>query len=161
LRSYAYRYEDDPEFMRLGGLGAAGGGAGTPAGQSIQLPDHSAETCQEQRGGTRIVRFTRPGLSGAVQLIYGKGKRVLRELWPDGTILDFSYEIVGGCTARPGPIALEGERHPRCQGADCPTSDSAANMQAGFHVLGGAIRATTVTDHRGNRSVQTYIPHIL
>jgi hypothetical protein len=33
--NYAYTYEDDPELMRLGGLGLLGGGTGTAAGQSI------------------------------------------------------------------------------------------------------------------------------
>jgi RHS repeat-associated protein len=154
--SYSYGYEDDPEYMRLGGLGPAGGGAGTPTGQSMLLPDHSSDTCQELRGGTRIVSFTRPGLDGSVQLVYGKGKRVLREIWPDGTILNFSYEIAGGCTAQPGVVPLSGERHPRCQGASCPTEDSLANVQAGLHVLGGAVRATTVTDNRGNSSTQRF-----
>jgi RHS repeat-associated protein len=154
--NYAYAYEDDPELMRLGGLGVAGGASGTPAGQSIALPDHSSDTCQEQRGGTRIVRFTRPGLSGPVQLIYGKSKRVLRELWPDGTTLDFSYAIAGGCTARPGAIALPGERHARCQGASCPTVDSLENVQGGFEVLGGSVRKTSVSDSRGHRSTQQF-----
>ena len=154
--SYSYDYEDDPEYMRLGGLGLAGGGAGTPTAQSMLLPDHSSDTCQELRGGTRIVSFTRPGLDGPVQLVYGKGKRVLREIWPDGTILNFGYEIAGGCTARPGVVPLSGERHPRCQGANCPTVDSLANVEAGLHLLGGAVRATTVTDNRGNSSTQRF-----
>ena len=89
--TYAYSYEDDPPTLRLGALSFNdGSSAGVPI--SPDLP-----TCQNVRGGTRLKTIQLPGVVGVFTNFYGPSKRVLRQTWPDGTEIRFSYKVVGGC----------------------------------------------------------------
>ena len=54
-------------------------------------------TCQNVRGGTRLKTIQLPGVVGAFTNFYGPSKRVLRQIWPDGTEIRFNYKVVGGC----------------------------------------------------------------
>ena len=104
-------------------------------------------TCQNVRGGTRLKTIQLPGVAGAFTNFYGPSKRVLRQIWPDGTEIRFNYKVVGGCvpgltshTAQPtegtplaggsntqgkgdAPLCLEKGTHPFV----CYTKAGAAN----------------------------------
>jgi RHS repeat-associated protein len=151
--TYAYTYEDDPPSLRLGALSLGDGGGGAI---STEPP-----TCQNVRGGTRLKTIQLPGITGVFTNFYGPSKRVLRQTWPDGTDIRFSYKVVGGCvpglfssTSQPteGAPLSGGSNTTTCQGAGCIRTDS----WDGDAVTGGTIVGIEVTDSRGKKFGQDF-----
>ena len=139
----------------LGGLSFTDAGSGAPA-ISTEPP-----TCQNVRGGTRLKTIQLPGVAGAFTNFYGPSKRVLRQIWPDGTEIRFNYKVVGGCvpgltshTAQPteGTPIAGGSNTTTCQGAGCVRTDS----WDGQAVTGGTLVGVEVTDSRGRKFAQDF-----
>lgn len=153
--TYTYTYEDDPPSLRLGGLSFTDGG-GNAAPISTESP-----TCQNVRAGTRIKTIQLPGVQGVFTNYYGPSKRVLRQVWPDGTEIRFSYKVVGGCvpgllsaTAQPteGALISGGSNTTTCSGAGCIRTDS----WDGNSVTGGTVVGVEVIDSRGRKFDQDF-----
>ena len=151
--TYAYTYEDDPPSLRLGGLSFDSG-----AGGAISTEPTS---CQNVRGGTRLKTIQLPGVQGVFTNYYGPSKRVLRQTWPDGTDIRFSYKVVGGCvpglfssSSQPteGAPLTGGSATTTCQGAGCVRTDS----WDGDSVTGGTVVGVEVTDSRGVKFSRGY-----
>ena len=153
--TYTYTYEDDPPTLRLGALSF---NDGSSAGVAIS-PD--SPTCQNVRGGTRLKTIQLPGVVGVFTNFYGPSKRVLRQTWPDGTEIRFSYKVVGGCVpgltsvaSQPseGSLTTGGSNTSTCGGAGCIRTDS----WDGQSVTGGTIVGVEVTDARGRKFGQDF-----
>jgi RHS repeat-associated protein len=151
--TYAYTYEDDPPDLRLGALSFDSGVGGAI---SAEPP-----TCQNVRGGTRLKTIQLAGIPGVFTNYYGPSKRVLRQTWPDGTDIRFSYKVVGGCvpglissTSQPteGAPISGGSNTTTCSGAGCIRIDS----WEGDAITGGTIVGVEITDSRGKKFGQDF-----
>jgi YD repeat-containing protein len=81
-----------------------------------EFPNFSA--CSNVPGGVRLKTIQMPGQTQVQALYYGPGRRVLREMLPNGEEMRFSYKVTGACVTHVSNPATA------CTGPSCPSDDS-------------------------------------